>query len=201
MTALASTADYEALTGQHLDEAEVARVESLLDMASEAVLAGAHGQVILETEYTDATLYGFEGAFVFPQRPVTAVDEVTVDGITYTADDYRFTAGGDGRMALLVRRENDADVPWNHHEATVTYTAGWAAVPAPIKAATVAVASGVYRGSVDTVITSTAGGAPIPNYPAVNLALTAMKITPAVQAVLDRWCKVRPHASVQVGRG
>ena len=201
MTALASTNDYETLTGQHLDEAEVARVEDLLEMASEAVLAGAHGQNITSQTYTGITLYAYEGRFLFPQRPVTAVSSVVVDGTTYTTDDYRWTSGGDGRPAELIYRVSGYDRPWPYHEAVVTFTAGWATVPAPLRAAVVAVASGAYRGSADTVLTATAGGALIPEYPAQNLNLLAMKITPAVQAVIDQLCKVRGPSSIDVVRG
>lgn len=201
MTSLASTADYEAFTGQNLDKAEIWRVQFLLDAASEAVLARAHDQNIVSQTYTDATLYGYEGAFIFPQRPVTEVTSVEVNGSVYTDDDYRFTPGGNRRPALLIRRVAGRDMPWCWHEATVTYTAGWETTPAQIKAAVVAVASGAYRGSIDTVVSSTAGGAPVAEYPAQNLNLLAMKVTPAVQAVIDQICGVRRPASVEIGRG
>lgn len=199
--ALATTTDYQTLTGQTLDDDETRRVADLLDMASEVVLANAHGQLIVSDTYTDVTLYGHEGVFLFPQRPVTAVAAVEVDGVTFTSDDYRWTPGGNGRPAELIKRVSGRDVQWGWHEATVTYTAGWAEVPAQIKAAVVAVVNGVYRGSTDTLYTSTAGGAPMPEYPAPNLNLLAMKVTPAVQAVIDSVCKVRKPASVAVGRG
>lgn len=201
MAALASTTDYEALTGQTLDDAELARVSRLLELASDAVLAGAHGQLIESTLYEDATLYNHEGVFYFPQRPVTAVASVEVGGITYTADDYRFTEGGNGLPAMLIRRVSGFDARWHWHEATVTYTAGWSTVPAQIIAAVVAVARGAYMGSADTVLTATAAGAFVPEYPGSNLNLVAMKLTPAVQAVVDQVCKVRPAGSVEIGRG
>lgn len=214
MAALASTTDYEALTGQTLDDAELARVSRLLELASDAVLAGAHGQLIESTVYEDATLYNHEGAFYFPQRPVTAVASVEVGGVTYSAGDYRFTSGGNGRPAMLIRRVSGYDARWGWHdgsarpyygvgseEATVTYTAGWATVPAQIIAAVVAVARGAYMGSADTVLTATAAGAFVPEYPGSNLNLVAMKLTPAVQAVVDQLCKVRPPGSVEIGRG
>lgn len=201
MTALATTADYEALTGQTLDDAELVRVSRLLELASEAVLARAHGQNITPQTYTDATLYGHEGAFLFPQRPVTAVASVEVNGTTYTSDDYRFTPGGDRRPAQLIRRVSGRDAAWGWHEATVTYTAGWETVPAQIIAATVAVARGAYMGSADTVLTATAAGALVPEYPGSNLNLVAMKLTPAVQAVVDQVCGVRAPSSVELIRG
>lgn len=201
MTALATTADYEALTGQTLDDAELVRVSRLLELASEAVLARAHGQNVTSQTYTDATLYGHEGAFLFPQRPVTAVASVEVNGTTYTSGDYRFTPGGDRRPAQLIRRVSGRDAAWGWHEATVTYTAGWETVPAQIIAATVAVARGAYMGSADTVLTATAAGALVPEYPGSNLNLVAMKLTPAVQAVVDQVCGVRAPSSVELIRG
>lgn len=213
MPALATTADYEALTGQTLDAAELVRVSRLLDLASEAVLAGAHGQNILRATYTGVVVYPVDGAVFLPQRPVTAVSSVAVNGVALTSGAFRFTPGGNRRPAILTRWSGGVHVPWSYSASvngysrcappaiTVTYTAGWDAIPAQIIAATVAVARGAYMGSADTVLTATAAGALVPEYPASNLNLTAMKLTPAVQAVVDQVCGVRAPSSVAVVRG
>lgn len=199
--ALATTADYEAITGQTLDDGELVRVARLLELASEAVLAGAHEQNITSQTYTAATLYNHEGVFVFPQRPVTAVSSVVVNGVTYTADEYRFTEGGNGRPALLIRRVSGFDARWHWHEATATYTAGWETTPAQIVSAVVATAKGIYQGSAMTVQHETAAGSYVETYPSNTLALLAGKLPPATQKVLDDLCGVRRPASVEVGRG
>lgn len=198
---LATTTDFEVITGQTLADGEQVRVARLLELAEGLVLAGAHGQNITSQTYTDATLYGHEGAFLFPQRPVSAVSAVEVDGVTYTSDDYRFTPGGDRRPALLIKRVSGADVPWGWHEATVTYTAGWTAVPAAIVTAVVATAKGIYQGSAATVTHETAAGSYVETYPSNSLALLAGKLPPATQKVLDRLCGVRHPASVEIQRG
>lgn len=201
MVALASTDDYEAITGS-LETPDLARVRRLLELASEAVLARAHGQNIVEDTYEDVTLYNSDGRFYFPQRPVTAVASVVVDGVTLTAGtDYRFTSGGDGRAAALIRRVNGRDSSWLCHEATVTYTAGWATVPAQIIGAVVATAHGVYNGSDATLQTVTPEGQAIQSFPSVVLAPLAMKLQPAVQEVIDGMCKVNGPASVEIVRG
>lgn len=201
MVALASIDYYEAITGS-LETPDPARLRILLELAEGAVLAGAHGQNIVEQEYEDATLYNSDGRFYFPQRPVTDVASVVVDGVTLAAGtDYRFTSGGDGRAAALIRRVNGRDSWWACAEATVTYTAGWATVPAQIIGAVVATAHGIYNGSDATTQTITPEGQAIPSFPAVVLAPLAMKLQPAVQQVIDGMCKVKGPASVEIVSG
>lgn len=197
--ALATTADYEALAGQTLDDAETARVTLLLDAASEAVLAGANGQLIIEDTYTDVTIYNRDGRFWFPQRPVTDVASVEVDGVTLTEDDdYRWTSGGNGRPALLIRRVDGRDSQWTYPEAVVTYTAGWATVPWPIRAAVVATVKQVYQASAATPQTQvTPSGAFGTTYPQTNLDTLPMRLLPSTRKVINEWTKVAAGQSVE----
>jgi len=104
LTAPVSVDDYRTTTGQVVAPEEAARVQDLLDASWEELLIGANGQNLVTTTYTAATLYNRDGRFWFPQRPVTAVSSVVVDGVTLTVNtDYRWEAGGNGRPGLLIR--------------------------------------------------------------------------------------------------
>lgn len=199
MTALASIDDYTAITGQAPSSAETSRLNRLLEAASESVLAGAHGQNIVSTVYTAQTVYNRDGRFWLPQRPVTAVASVVVDGVTLThGTHYRWTPGGDGRPALIIRRVSGVDSVWNTAEASVTYTAGWATVPWPIRAAVCVTAKQVFQGSAMSPY-----GAVSPSgdfgetYPASMLDHLPMRLLPSTRKVIDEWTMVDRASSVE----
>lgn len=196
--ALVSIDDYETITGQPVDNA--AQVDALLDIASDAVLAGAHGQNILEDTYEDVTVYNHAGRFQLPQRPVTAVASVTVSGVELDASEYRFTPGGDRRPAELIRRVGGFDSTWSTEEATVTYTAGWAAVPGQIKAAVVAMVEGRIAAGGGQVLASETLGGHSETY-AAPTQTTDMLVTPSTQKILDRLCGVNRNQTVGVRGG
>lgn len=130
---LATTDDFELLTGKSSDE----QIAALLEVASAAVLSNAHDQQILEGD-TTATYEPVGGVVRLPQRPVTAVASVTYSGAVVAETGYRWTEGGNGRPAYLVRRIAGIDDYWAG-PVTVTYTHGWAAdaIPETVKAAIV----------------------------------------------------------------
>lgn len=117
--ALATIADYELITGTTVARGDQARVTELLDVASEQLLDHAHGQQLVAGT-TEAVLRPVDGVIRFPQRPVVAVASVTVNGSELVADtDYRWTAGGDGEHAYLIRRRDGYDVSWAVDEIEV----------------------------------------------------------------------------------
>jgi hypothetical protein len=215
---LASTADFEAITGQTLDGPTTARVLRLLEFASDAVLASAHGQTIAQATTTDV-LRASEGVFYFPQRPVDPTSVVMVmNDITVDPSMYRVEPGGYGHPAKLIRRFYGGDYrwgqvagfPWDQFpgrypyvgrrpeaEATVTYTHGWDPVPGQLVAAVVAMANGVFtgRGGGQEVRSQAAGS--------FSETLTAPQtanfaILADTQAIIDRLCKVKPGPNVPV---
>jgi hypothetical protein len=113
---LATIADLEA-RGVSVDETETAVVGTYLAVASGLVREAA-GTPISETVST-VTLEGRGSRLVLPGQPVTAVSAVSVDGVAVT--DYRLMNGA------LTR-------PCGFHgvEVSVTYTHGFATVPADI---------------------------------------------------------------------
>lgn len=222
MTALATIADYEMITGQSVaDGAPTTRVEGLLELASSALLAGAHGQDITSTTHTNVVLRPFEGVAYFPQRPVTAVASVQVRDAegnlsTLTANtDYRFEAGGCGRPAKLIRRRYGRDdwfgtatvvlgfdpVSTSEAEVVVTYTAGWDPIPGPIIAATVALVVSTMANGGGQPTTSETAGPFSESYDTAEVQSPSMALTPATQKMLDGYCKAQGASSVPMATG
>ncbi|MGE3835250.1 MAG: hypothetical protein AB7H43_10735 [Acidimicrobiia bacterium] len=194
--ALASTVDYEELLGVTLEGADVTRVERLLELATQSVLASAHGQLIAEDVTVDLELIPVDGLIVLPQRPVTAVAEVVYQGSVLGAEDYRWTPGGDGRPAYLIRVVNGFDRGWTH-PVTVTYTHGWATTPEQVVAAVVFLAAALRRAGDDdgrTVSTESVG-----SY-SVGYRGDASGLPPDVVEMLDNLFGLHPPTSVAAVR-
>lgn len=214
--ALASTANYELITGVSLEGAALTRVEGLLELTESAVLAGAHGQNITETTYTDQVLHPYEGVVILPQRPVSDVAAVSLvysDGTERVlgASDYRFEPGGNGRPARLIRRMSGSDWVWGSPytpqgmqptEVAVkaTYTAGWSPIPGQVIA--------IQVGMVKAMVDNAGGPAPISDqlgaaaftYDHTEVQSGSLALKPSAQATLDRLFKVSGPTSVAIER-
>jgi hypothetical protein len=212
MTALASITDYEAITGLTVAEtSDEARVTRLLELASDAVLASAAGQAIASDTYTNEVIRPHEGVGYFTQRPVTAVAEVTLNGeLLVEGTDYRWTPGGNGRPAKLIRQWGGVDHYWSAYagfvgftgttdEILVTYTAGWDPIPGQIIAIVVAMAKAMFDGGGDRQATSETVGPFSTSYAEVRS--TSLALTDADQQVIDALCGVRAPGSVTIRAG
>lgn len=100
------------------------------------------GQLIESATYTHTLLIGADRTIRIPQRPVTAVDSVTIDGTLLTADTDWDWDGVSPSIAL-----DGYTLDAEEWTAVVVYTAGYAAVPADVKAATLSVAAAIYAGA------------------------------------------------------
>ncbi len=106
------------------------------------LVTGYTRQNIESTTYTHTVLISPDMTIRLPQRPVTAVTSVTVDGTVLTSGtDYDWD--GLSPSIALDGYTPDDDV----FVATVVYTAGYATVPADVKAATLSVGAALYNGS------------------------------------------------------
>lgn len=211
MSAPVSIADYEAITGLVVAGTDSeARVQALLDRAWSAVLTEANGQAIISTTYTDVPLIPFEGVAYLPQRPVTDVASVTLNGDELTADtDYRWVAGGNGRPAKLIRRFGGIDSYWQTlagfpgitsppGEVVVTYTAGWETLPAAIEGIVIAMTRAAFdNGGSDGVVSETTGPFSA-TYDAPRSG--AMRLSDADKAEIAAICGIRGPSSVQIVR-
>lgn len=214
MTLLASTDDFQAITGQTLDGSGLTRVSTLLGFASDAVLASAHGQEIVQSESTE-TLRQFDGVFYFPQRPVAAVSLVEINGLTVDPSLYRWEAGGNRRPAKLIRRYLGSDYRWGEvaeypwaefpgrypylgrtleAEATVTYTHGWDPIPGQIIGAVVAMVAGVMETGGGTRVSSEANGTWQAAYETGQAS--DFSVSDSTRKLLDRLCGVDGFAFV-----
>lgn len=132
MAALALVEDLEARTGRTYDDADLARAVAVLDDVSARVRAYTGQQFTLE-ETTDRLKV--QGAGIrLPQRPVTAVESVlSVGGDTITFD---WDHGDRVELAGAQTWRSFEVVPFTTRTqwVDVTYTHGYATVPADIVA-------------------------------------------------------------------
>lgn len=122
---------------------------TLLRDLSTAVVVGYTRQNVESATYTHLLPVNADRTIRLPQRPVTAVTSVTIDGDTLVADsDWDW----DGITDLVVLDGYSPDrQEW---QATVVYTAGYATVPADIKAVALSVAARMYNTTAGLVAES-----------------------------------------------
>lgn len=115
---LVTEAELELLLGETLASDAAAL---LLNTAS-GVVRGVVGQELSEVADDEITIMGTTSFELYlPQRPVTEVSAVELDGEALTTDDYKVI--GD----RLWRRGGWRTCPSEPSAVTVTYTHGWAA--------------------------------------------------------------------------
>lgn len=145
---LATAAELAAWLGHPgFDTTEQARAELLLNLAT-AEVQGADGtdqalEVAAQTQVRDGT---GTCKLVLPRHPVTAVATVTVDdGTTVTTltfdDDYTWSESG-----ILTRISGVW--PCRDRAVTITYTAGWATIPAEVKKICLRLASTAWHNPI-----------------------------------------------------
>lgn len=107
------------------------------------LVTGYTGQNIESATYTHTLPIGPDRTIRLPQRPVTAVTSVTIDGTLLTSGtDYDWD-GLSPQIALDGYTPADDDV----FTASVVYVAGYASVPADVKAATLSIGAALYNGA------------------------------------------------------
>lgn len=117
--ALASVADYETFTGRTVAPEEMARVQMLLDGASARIVAYVGRDFALASHTERLRVSG--GRIALSSGPVSAVDSVTTEA--GAALDWTWTSG---RMV-------DVETSYGYCGIVeVTYTAGYAEVPADV---------------------------------------------------------------------
>lgn len=197
--ALATIADYEAITGTALDDPspERTRVERLLALSESAVLAGAHGQLIEQGTITGLVVRPSEGLVYLPQRPCVSVTEVVYEGETLDDTGFRFEPGGDGRPALLIRRCDGRDSSWLC-DVTVTYVYGWDPVPGQIIGMVVAMANSKIVNGAAAPVTAKAVGPFSASVDAADAETPTFAVSARSQATLDALCGVLSPTSVRV---
>ena len=211
MTTLASIADFEAITGLVVAEtSNEARVTRLLELASDAVLAGAGVQKITQDSYEER-VRTHEGVGYLTQRPVMSVESVTLNGDTLTEGaDYRWTTGGNGRPAQLIRQYGGLDARWSTfvgfpgfnrdtEQIIVNYTAGWDPIPGQIISIVVAMARAAFDNGGQAAPTTETVGPFTDSFDEVQSPTFAL--TEQAQATIAALCGVKGPTSVHIAQG
>lgn len=156
--------------------------------SAQAIVRQYAQQEFTSTTYTGALLpidvHRWSYVVNFPQRPVTAVSSVAVNGTTYVSGtDYAWN--GYSPFIRLDYVESSTATFADEPVATVTYTAGFATVPADVKAVALAVAArqydnprGIRQESIDDYSVSRAGA---------DDDLAGVTLLKAEQRILDRY--------------
>lgn len=109
-------------------EAEVAaEITSDCGVASD----GVNPPTLRSEECSDVFRFSDDnGVLYLSRRHVSAIDTIDEDGTELETTDWRL----DKENGRLVRLDDNADTCWSTSAVTVTYTAGFATVPAELKA-------------------------------------------------------------------
>lgn len=115
--------------------------------SAQAIVRAWCRQEITQATYTDTVLpivsLDWTWGVLLPQRPVTAVSSVSVNGTPYTLG-VEYAWNGISPWIRLAQRTWTTSSFQDEPTAVVTYTAGYATVPAEVKAVALAVAARQY---------------------------------------------------------
>lgn len=126
MPSLASVVDVETVSGQPVAFTDEARVQRLLDLASDVVRAFTGQTFDFVTNDMVIVRVG-DGDLILPQRPVTAVTSVTINGAALNVAEYRWNSTG--RLYRMPFGWFGYELPWYGLEASVTYSHGYLSPP------------------------------------------------------------------------
>lgn len=130
MARFASTTDLGNYLAETLSGARLTQAGLLLDLAS-SLIQGWTRQRIEYVANDVVTLAGsYDWALELPERPVVAVDAITVDGVTVASTAYRLEG------STLIHKVSGWTGPAS--VVQVTYDHGYSTIPDDIRAATLA---------------------------------------------------------------
>lgn len=147
MSDLVSTSDLSTFLGRSLDATRAASAVAL----SSGLVRGYTRQYLTQRTLTSTLLLvdtGPQGYRInFPQRPVTAVSSISIWGTAlFSGDDYAWDLVSPWvDIPILPEQPTGVDVLAMPPRATVTYQAGFAALPADIKAVALACSARLYE--------------------------------------------------------
>lgn len=192
---LATTVDFETITGRCLDVGQKARVQTLLGLAESTVLASVSPQLIAAGSTADLVVEPVGGAIYLPQRPVRAVTSLTVGGDDVSLDDIVIEPGGRGRPARILMADGSAITD----TAVVSYTHGWETVPGNVVGMVVAIADAAFEHGSQAAPTQRTAGPFSESRDPGSVQAPGLSLTDAQRAELKALCGVRHPGSVPVG--
>lgn len=203
----ATSDDFAARLGLTLSDDEAFRVETLLSLASDLIRDEAQQQLSLAEEII--TIPGTTDEMIkLPQRPVVAVSSVTLDGVPLLegGDWYR-----DGNT--IVRRRTSVSVlagtldvlalghgfGWPAQTLEITYTHGYADLPASLKAICLEAAVRVWVNPGSVAQEREGETSTLYHYASSSSDAAGLLLTHAEQQVIRRLVG-RPAKSITIGR-
>lgn len=128
--ALAEVYDIEAVLGRDLTSDEEPRVHSLIELAGGVVQAYTR-QDFVYVEDDEVTIRPYDGAWLLPQRPVVAVDSITMSGSLLAGGGYSWTR--DGVLAPIYGCWSMWGPTGLPAEAVVVYSHGFENIPVVVR--------------------------------------------------------------------
>lgn len=182
MSALLSGADYTAATGAVVDD-------MVLEIASGLVLDFCGWSIISES--LTVTLDSDGGSFIFlPSLLVTAVSSVVLNGVDDAGDPLPTLLGTDWDWRANGQLEWLMDLcgwPYGGQRVTVSYTGGYAVVPAGVQGVVVSVAERVAVSSAYQQEQANVGGIQT-NHTYSAATTSGSGLTAFEKAALGRYC-------------
>lgn len=130
MSALATVVELETHMQIDLDVDAEASAAQALDIASEAIRTEAH-QTITEVIADSLTCWvDWRHVLWLPERPVTNVTSITVDGVLVDSSTYAWLGSGEVRFSAAPTASTTST--WLR-QAVIVYDHGWATAPDDLK--------------------------------------------------------------------
>ncbi len=179
--------DYYKTRAELPDDALYGVFTPLIEAASAAIRRYCRRDFSSQ-EYTEEFDGDNSSALFLRQTPVTAVDAVTVNGTVLDASAFHWNARG--RVALADQLDSAAILwrgrfPEGVQNVSVTYTAGYAAVPADIQSACADLVTFWYNRGKNLGIASKSAGKGTTSY-------TEEEIPSPIRVVLNRYYNAAP---------
>lgn len=158
MAPLATVADVADIAGT-VPAADITRVENLIDKVS-AVVRRYTGQLFDLVADDIVRVRPYDGIVRLPQRPVVTVSEVSAQTVPLDAGTYEWTENGYLRpivpstAAWWSEASFDGNWRWPAAWLDVTYTHGYADVPADLALVVAEKAGRLYRFGTDNAVTA-----------------------------------------------
>ena len=122
-TALATATQLATLLQRSFTAAEAAAADLVLDIASETIRTFCHQTLSLVEDDTLTVWADWRTELWLPERPVTELTSITVDGVL--VDDSTYTWDQSGEVRFSPVWTSSGPTPWHRRQAVIVYSHGF----------------------------------------------------------------------------